>query len=338
MDEAGGGVLQGTPLADERGLDAARQGQAGEKSNNADGVEGGLRAESGRRNGTEPAGQRATDQRPAVNPAEQTAPTAEKSPTLSTAQTEGGESTAKSKPSFIDAVKTIFEKGKEYASRLYSMTFFDVAETPSFMKQLGLTGDKFTIRYGVMSRHAGKHDIPIDVWERLPEALKEPFAITRYYTDEQKQNQKGYRLYTAIQLSDGSYVVVSAEVKNAGRDIEVNAINTVFGRNSLSDVHDELIYTSENITPEQQALLNRNNPYQYPDVREISSGKDTKNFATDKKNVANSTESERKTTERTDEQGNVALFQELGEENTPVSTTAPNAKQPSSFRPSSTPQ
>lgn len=68
---------------------------------------------------------------------------------------------------------------------------------------------------------------------------------------------------------------VSAEVKNAGKDIEVNAINTVFGRDAISDVHDELIYTSENITPEQQVLLNGNNPRQYPAERE-SAGKGKK--------------------------------------------------------------
>lgn len=183
---------------------------------------------------------------------------------------EGAEATEQ-KQSFIDAIKDLYSKGKEYASKLYSMTFFDVAKTPVFMKALGLTGDKFTIRYGVLSRHIGKdieHTLPIEVWEKLPDALQSPFAITRYYEDEQKQKQKGYRLYTAIQLPNGSFVVVSAEVKNTGRDIEVNAINTVFGRNALSDVHDELIYTAENITPEQQALLNGNNPHQYPAGRE----------------------------------------------------------------------
>ena len=44
---------------------------------------------------------------------------------------------------------------------------------------------------------------------------------------------------------------------------------------TLGDVHDELIYTSENITPEQQALLDGNNPRQYPAEREQSEGKGT---------------------------------------------------------------
>lgn len=188
------------------------------------------------------------------------------------------------KPSLLDAVRTLFEKGKAAASKLFQMKFFDVAETPDFMKALGLTGDKFTIRYGVIARHIGKdaaHEIPEEIWAKLPEALKAPFAITKYYQDENKKVQKGYRLYTTLRLSSGAYVVVSAEVKNVGRELEVNAINTIFGREALSDVHDELIYKSDTITPEQQSLLNGNNPHQYPATRELSDGK-VNNSASDK--------------------------------------------------------
>ena len=192
------------------------------------------------------------------------------------------------KTSLLDVVRDLYTKGKEYAAKLYNRSFFDVVETPSFMKDLGLKGDKFTIRYGVISRHLGKdeeHDLPESVWEKLPEALQNPFAITKYFADENKQQQKGYRIFTTIQLDNGSFVVVSAEVKNAGRDIEVNAINTVFGRNSISDVHDELIYRADKITPEQQALLDGNNPHQYPDGREekrdVSERKDSNIIAND---------------------------------------------------------
>lgn len=189
---------------------------------------------------------------------------------------DGGRGGDVSKPTFIDAVKALYEKGKKAASELFQMKFFDVAKTPTFMKALGLTGERFTIRYGVIARHFGKdaeHTIPQEIWKRLPEAIRNPFAITKYYQDEGKKKQKGYRLYTSLRLSNGAFVIVSVEVKNAGRDLEVNAINTIFGRSVLSDVHDELIYTAENITPEQQSLLNGNNPHQYPAERELTEGK-----------------------------------------------------------------
>ena len=180
-----------------------------------------------------------------------------------------GEDGRDERPSLMDAVRTLYEKGKD-AAKQFARTFFDVARTPEFMKGVGLTGDRFTVRYGVLARHFGKdsaHDLPMEVWEQLPDALQKPFAISEYYTDEDKQQQKGYRIYTRLQLADGSHVMVSAEVKNAGRDVEVNAINTVFGRSVISDVHEKLVYVGNELTPEQQALLDGTTPHQYPDAR-----------------------------------------------------------------------
>ena len=175
--------------------------------------------------------------------------------------------------SLFDAIHTLYSKGKAFASQLFNMKFFDVAETPDFMKRLGLTGDKFTIRYGVISRHFGKdnqHDFTEEEWKQIPKALSNPILITEYYQDEQQKRKKGYRLYTPLKLADGSYVVVSAEVKNAGKNLEINAINTIFGRNAISDIHDRIIYQNPKITPEQSSLLNGNNPHQYPTGQELS--------------------------------------------------------------------
>lgn len=50
--------------------------------------------------------------------------------------------------------------------------------------------DKFSVRYGVIAKHFGKdkeHTFPQEIRERLPEALLNPFAITKYYEDTKKQ-------------------------------------------------------------------------------------------------------------------------------------------------------
>lgn len=178
----------------------------------------------------------------------------------------------------IDVVRTLFEKGKTEAAKLFQRRYFDVANTSELLKGLGLTGDKFTIRYGVIARHFGKdnqHDLPVEVWEKLPDALSHPLVVTKYYIEKGKQ--KGYRIFTPIQLNDGSFVVVSAEVKNAGKAIEVNSINTLFGKNKVSETHDEVIYESKEITPEQRTLLDGTNPRQYSDTQEsLSTDKDSK--------------------------------------------------------------
>ncbi len=188
---------------------------------------------------------------------------------------EGEDVRADKNPSLGDAINTLYEKGKVFASKIYKIKFFDIAKTPDFMKRLGITGSKFTIRYGVIARHFGKdgsHDFTKSEWEQLPKALEKPFAITRLADKE-----NGFRIYTTLKTEKGEYVIVGVDVKNAGRDVEVNAIATLFGRRKgahLSE-NEEVVYRSETITPEQESLLSRPNSDQYPPERESSEGKDS---------------------------------------------------------------
>ena len=177
-----------------------------------------------------------------------------------------------SDPTLVN-VRTLYQKGKDYASKIFNMKFFDFATTPDFMKHLGMTGSKFTIRYGVIARHFGKdgsHDFTQSEWEQIPHAIEHPFAVTQL-----KNKEKGFRIYTALKTEKGEYVVVGVDVKNAGRDMEVNAIATMFGRRSNANLpeNEEVIYKSKEITPEQEALLSRPNSDQYPAERESSDGK-----------------------------------------------------------------
>lgn len=132
------------------------------------------------------------------------------------------------KPQQKDVVRTIVEKGKSVASKLFERSFFDVGKTPEFMKKIGLTGNRFTIKYGVLSRHAGKdssHSLTEKEWKELPNALQKPFAITRF-----GEKENGYRLYTTMKNDKGETIVVGVDVKNTGRNLEVNSISTIFGR------------------------------------------------------------------------------------------------------------
>ena len=178
-----------------------------------------------------------------------------------------------SAPTLVNVIRTLYQKGKDYASKIFSHKFFDVAKTPDFMKGFGITGDKFTIKYGVIARHFGKdnsHDLTEDEWQQLPVAIQNPFAISKIINKE-----SGYRVYTTLKKTNGEYIVVGVDVKNAGRDLEVNAISTVFGRRDNANLSDneKVIYKSETITPEQQSLLSRRNSDQYPAEREVSDGK-----------------------------------------------------------------
>ena len=172
------------------------------------------------------------------------------------------------KPQLKDVVRTIVEKGKSVASKLFEKSFFDVGKTPEFMKKIGLTGNRFTIKYGVLSRHAGKdssHSLTEKEWEELPNALQKPFAITRF-----GEKENGYRLYTTMKNDKGETIVVGVDVKNTGRNLEVNSISTIFGRRGDAKItqKEEVLYTDEKITPEQRSLLGQPNSDQYTDTRE----------------------------------------------------------------------
>ena len=180
----------------------------------------------------------------------------------------------------LDVIRALYSKGKDASSKLFSMKFFDVAPTPKFMHELGLTGDKFTIKYGVIARHFGKdgsHTLTEKNWEQLPQALQKSFAIS-------KQTDKGnsYRIYTTLQTDGGEYVVVGVDVKNAGREIEVNAISIVFGRRNNANLpkNEEVIYREKEITPGQSSLLERPNFAQYPTEQELSENKNSETSVT----------------------------------------------------------
>lgn len=209
--------------------------------------------------------------------AEQPEIEAEPSDSGTGAASDSGQRGELAKPSFMDAVKALYERGKEFASSLFQRKYFDVVETPDFMKALGLRGDKFTIRFGVISRHFGKdsdHNLPIEVWEQLPQALQKPFAITKHFERKgEKTAEKGYRIYTTLRHND-KYIIVGADVKIAGKGLEINAIETAFAITSPSEL-EEVIYTSNEITPDQQSLLDGRNSRQYTADKELSADKDS---------------------------------------------------------------
>ena len=93
-------------------------------------------------------------------------------------------------------------------------------------------------------------------------------------------------------------------MKNAGKNLEINAINTIFGRNAISDIHDRIIYQNPKITPEQSSLLNGNNPHQYPTGQELSDA-----------NVDNSSETAKESEEKDRQRyASIGVSMSLGEE------------------------
>ena len=152
--------------------------------------------------------------------------------------------------SFENAIDKIFTGNVKGLNR----QFFKIAETPDFLKNIGVTGRRFTMSYGVISRHLNKdkgHKLTPEVWKQLPQALQTPFAVTEY-----TKKNRAYRIYTTLQLENG-WVVVGVDVKNMGRDIDVNSISTVFNRVGKITNDEIILWLSEKITPQQKAIFDK---------------------------------------------------------------------------------
>jgi hypothetical protein len=138
--------------------------------------------------------------------------------------------------------------------------FFYITDTPEFMKKLGLTGDYFSIKYGVIVRHRNKdkdHDLTEQNWIDLCDRIVDPFVIALY--------DKKYKLFLDIKVNNRN-VIVCVDVKNIGKNMEVNAITTVFGFRDRP-ITGKIIYKAKKITPEQAALLDEPNALSLPPVQ-----------------------------------------------------------------------
>lgn len=148
--------------------------------------------------------------------------------------------------------------GSNLEKEKFKGQFFYIADTPKFMKKLGLSGDYFSVKYGVISRHFGKdreHNLSEDNWNELCNKITKPFAISKY--------GKGYRLFISIQ-SNNSFIAVGVDVKNIGKSLEVNSVKTVFTYNQRQNGKEDVIFRAKEITPDQAALLDGLNSLSLP--------------------------------------------------------------------------
>jgi hypothetical protein len=157
-------------------------------------------------------------------------------------------------PSLKENIHTILNGLKSEKDKLEGKHFF-LADTPQYMKEIkdkagGLTGDYFTARYGVITRHIGKdadHELTEQNWKDLCDEIIRPFAISRH--------GHGFRLFTNVRTSNNKWVVAGVAVKNVGKGLEVNSITTTFKYTKREKNTERFIYISKKITPEQTGLL-----------------------------------------------------------------------------------
>ena len=162
--------------------------------------------------------------------------------------------------SLLDFVDAIVNKN-ETKTAPYKNTYFKVSKANQFYTEIGINGEYFTIRAGVILRHIRKdynHYITSDVWSSIALELNnlKPIIVEEY-----KNEKDSYRLWLNTDIN-GSHIVIGVDIKNAGRDIYVNAISTVFAANKSLPHIDKIIYPKT--IEEKQSVLTRLNYGRYP--------------------------------------------------------------------------
>ena len=191
---------------------------------------------------------------------------------------EEGYNTGEEATDFHTVIDEIFDNA-DFDKSVHQRERYDLGKTPTWMKRIGIAGDRFSLSFKNIKTHKGKdadHDLTREEWHQLPDALKNPFAVTRYNDANDR-----FRLYVNV-MHNGNYVAVGVDVKcvNQGRNLpmmEVNTIKTVFAHHGEIGGGEKLITYDKEITPKQEALLRGLNFREYPTIQELSAAKITNN-------------------------------------------------------------
>ena len=128
---------------------------------------------------------------------------------------------------------------------------YNLSKTPEFLRDI-LAGEYFTVKTGVILDHFGKdpdHSLTIEDWAKISEALHDPLVIAKYSfvnkAGKRYYPPKSYRIWVEAVIN-GHWAVVGVEVKSPSRNIDVNAVETVYGDERISLNPEDVVYSRNN--------------------------------------------------------------------------------------------
>jgi len=131
----------------------------------------------------------------------------------------------------IDSIiQAILSKDPKQKQRYEGHIYFLANNTSQELKDFGLRGEFFNVKYKVILRHYNKdenHRLTAQEWKDLCNNINHPFAVSPYI-------KGGFRLYMSIQ-KNGKPMIVGINVENAARNLEINNITTTFFSDRIID-------------------------------------------------------------------------------------------------------
>lgn len=132
--------------------------------------------------------------------------------------------------------------------------YINFGDTPQVFNLLGSTSDKFVIQAKVLDKVIKeKHGLHINTVKQLPEQLSNPVMVLKSRTIPD-----ALVVLTELKDEDGKSIIAAVHLnKSAGRNLVVNKITSVYGRNN------DVKFISENITEGNLVYLNKEKSHQW---------------------------------------------------------------------------
>lgn len=128
--------------------------------------------------------------------------------------------------------------GQESEKEKLKQSFFKIADTSEELQAVGLKGERFVVRYGVISRHKNKdkdHDFTAEEWKDICKKINKPVLVTKY--------KNGYNLYLDV-IKNGKHTLIGVDVKSVSRNLIINNVKTAFA--SDIDATEEIVLDNRN--------------------------------------------------------------------------------------------
>lgn len=129
-------------------------------------------------------------------------------------------------------------------------SYFTIGYPTQKLKNLGLNGEKFTIKAGPITRKKNKnkeHNLTAQNWKDICLAINKPLIVAKSNNEKDK-----FRLFVNVKVH-GRFVALGVDVINTRKGILINKVSSAYGR--LNNNEYTIIDSEEKLTSEQATLL-----------------------------------------------------------------------------------
>ena len=156
---------------------------------------------------------------------------------------------SKESRALVDNIDKLLNGTKEEKQALQGK-YFTIGYPTKRLQELGLNGERFTIKAGTITRKKNKnkeHNLTAQDWKDICLAINKPLIVAKSKTEDDK-----FRLFVNVKVH-GRFVALGVDVINTRSGIVINKVSSAYGRQNNNDY--TIIDYDKKMTSEQATLL-----------------------------------------------------------------------------------